>query len=75
VRSSGKGSDGGAKVGRKQDKAEQRKKYKESFRKVEHGHSGRPVRKIEETALVSLAHSTEEIQLTMDIIRQVLSQL
>jgi len=42
---------GGAEVGRKQEKAEQRKKYKESFKKVKHGHGGRPLRKREEAAL------------------------
>jgi hypothetical protein len=38
-------------MGRKQEKAEQRRRYKEAFRKVKHGHGGRPVRKKEEAAL------------------------
>jgi hypothetical protein len=38
-------------MGRKQEKAEQRRRYKETFKKVKHGHGGRPVRKKEETAL------------------------
>jgi len=38
-------------VGRKQEKAEQRKKYKESFKKVKHGHGGRPIKKRDEAAL------------------------
>jgi hypothetical protein len=42
---------GGATVGRKQEKTEQRKKYKEAFRKVKHGHGGRPIRKRDEAAL------------------------
>jgi hypothetical protein len=38
-------------MGRKQEKAEQRRRYKEAFKKVKHGHGGRPVRKKEEAAL------------------------
>ena len=38
-------------MGRKQDKVEQRKKYKESFNKVKHGHGGRFIKKKEEAAL------------------------
>jgi hypothetical protein len=38
-------------VGRKQEKAMQRKAYQEAFKKVKHGHGGRSVRKKEETAL------------------------
>lgn len=38
-------------MGRKQEKAEQRKQYKEAFKKVKHGHGGRSVRRKEETAL------------------------
>jgi hypothetical protein len=38
-------------MGRKQEKAEQRRRYKEAFRKVKHGHGGRPVKKKEEAAL------------------------
>lgn len=38
-------------MGRKQDKTEQRKKYKESFKGVKHGHGGRSVKKKEESAL------------------------
>jgi hypothetical protein len=38
-------------MGRKQEKAEQRRRYKEVFKKVKHGHGGRPVKKKEETAL------------------------
>ncbi len=38
-------------MGKKQEKAEQRKQYKEAFRKVKHGHGGRSIRKKEETAL------------------------
>ena len=40
-----------AEVGRKQEKAEQRKKYKEAFKKVKHGHGSRPIKKKEEAAL------------------------
>ena len=38
-------------VGRKQEKAEQRKKYKESYKGVKHGHGARSVRKKDEAAL------------------------
>ena len=38
-------------MARKQDKAQQRKNYKEAFKKVRHGHGGRPVKKKEEAAL------------------------
>jgi hypothetical protein len=38
-------------VGRKQDKSEQRKKYKESFKRVKHGHGSLSVRKRDEAAL------------------------
>lgn len=38
-------------MGRKQDKAQQRKQYKEAFKKVKHGHGGRSIKKKEETAL------------------------
>lgn len=38
-------------MGRKQEKAEQRKQYKEAFKKVKHGHGGRSVKKKDETAL------------------------
>ena len=38
-------------MGRKQDKAEQRKKYKEGYKGVKHGHGGRSVKKKAETAL------------------------
>jgi hypothetical protein len=38
-------------MGHKQDKAEQRRRYKEAFKKVKHGHGGRPIRKKEEAAL------------------------
>jgi ribosomal protein L39E len=38
-------------MGRKQEKAMQRKAYKEAFKKVKHGHGGRAIRKKEETAL------------------------
>jgi hypothetical protein len=38
-------------MGRKQEKAEQRRRYKEAFKKVKHGHGGRPVKKKEEAAL------------------------
>jgi hypothetical protein len=40
-------------MGRKQEKAEQRKKYKEAFKNVKHGHGGRSIRKKEESALGS----------------------
>ena len=64
VRRSGKGSEilrllfepvgtrgAEAEVGRKQEKAQQRKKYQEAFKKVKHGHGGRPIKKREEAAL------------------------
>lgn len=38
-------------MGRKQEKAEQRRRYHEAFKKVKHGHGGRPLRKKEEAAL------------------------
>jgi len=38
-------------MGRKQEKAEQRRRYQEAFKKVKHGHGGRPIRKKEEAAL------------------------
>jgi len=38
-------------MGRKQEKGQQRKQYKEAFKKVKHGHGGRPIRKKEESAL------------------------
>jgi len=38
-------------MGRKQEKAEQRKQYKEAFSKVKHGHGGRFIKKKEEAAL------------------------
>jgi hypothetical protein len=39
-------------MGRKKDKAEQRKKYKEAFSKVKHSHGdGRSIKKKEESAL------------------------
>ncbi|MFC2043583.1 hypothetical protein ACFLT8_00435 [Chloroflexota bacterium] len=38
-------------MGRKQEKAEQRKKYQESFKNVKHGHGGRPIKKKDESAL------------------------
>ena len=38
-------------MGRKHEKAAQRKAYKESFKGVKHGHGGRPVKKKAETAL------------------------
>lgn len=38
-------------MGKKQEKAEQRKNYKESFKKVKHGHGGRSLRKKDEAAL------------------------
>lgn len=38
-------------MGRKTEKAAQRKSYKESFKNVKHGHGGRSVRKKEEAAL------------------------
>ncbi len=38
-------------MGRKQEKVEQRKRYKEAFKGVKHGHGTRPIRKKEEAAL------------------------
>jgi len=38
-------------MGRKQEKAEQRRKYKEAFKGVKHGHGGRSIRKKDEAAL------------------------
>ncbi len=38
-------------MGRKQEKAQQRKQYKEGFKDVKHGHGGRPVKKKQESAL------------------------
>ena len=38
-------------MGRKREKAEQRKMYKEAFEKVKHGHGGRSVKKKQEAAL------------------------
>jgi len=38
-------------MGRKQEKAGQRKQYKETFSKVKHGHGGRPIKKKEIAAL------------------------
>jgi hypothetical protein len=38
-------------VGRKTDKATQRKSYKESFKKIKDGHGGLPVKKRVLTAL------------------------
>jgi hypothetical protein len=32
-------------MGRKQDKAAQRKQYKEAFKAVKHGHGGRAIKK------------------------------
>jgi hypothetical protein len=40
-------------MGRKTEKAEQRKSYKESFKNIKHGHGGRPVKKKAEAALGS----------------------
>lgn len=37
-------------MGRKQEKAEQRKQYKEAFKKVKHGHGSLAIRKKEEAA-------------------------
>ncbi len=37
-------------MGRKQEKAEQRRRYKEVFKKVKHGHGGHPVKKKEKVA-------------------------
>ena len=38
-------------MGRKQEKAEQRRAYKEAFKGIKHGHGGRAVRKKDEAAL------------------------
>ncbi len=38
-------------MGRKQEKAAQRKQYQEAFKNVKHGHGGRSIRKKEEAAL------------------------
>ncbi len=38
-------------MGRKMDKAAQRRSYKEAFKNVKHGHGTRSVRKKEESAL------------------------
>ena len=38
-------------MGRKQEKANQRKAYKEAFKNVKHGHGGRSIRKKAEAAL------------------------
>jgi hypothetical protein len=38
-------------MGRKTEKAAQRKSYKESFKNIKHGHGGRSVRKKQEAAL------------------------
>jgi len=38
-------------MGRKQEKAEQRRRYQEAFKGVKHNHGGRSVRKKEESAL------------------------
>lgn len=38
-------------MGRKQEKAEQRRQYKEAFKHVKHGHGGRAIRKKQESAL------------------------
>jgi hypothetical protein len=38
-------------MGRKQEKSDQRKQYKEAFKNVKHGHGGRPVKKKQEFAL------------------------
>jgi len=38
-------------MGRKQEKAEQRKQYKTAFQGVKYGHGGQPVRKKSEAAL------------------------
>jgi hypothetical protein len=40
-------------MGRKSDKAVQRKGYKESFKNVKHGHGGRSIKKKQESALGS----------------------
>lgn len=38
-------------MGRKQEKAEQRRRYSEAFKNVKHGHGGRSVKKKDESAL------------------------
>ena len=38
-------------MGRKQEKALQRKTYQDSFKGVKHGHGGRSIRKKDEAAL------------------------
>ena len=38
-------------MGRKQEKAAQRRAYKEAFKNVKHGHGTRSIRKKEESAL------------------------
>lgn len=38
-------------MGRKQEKMQQRKSYKESFKGTKHGHGGRSVKKKQEFAL------------------------
>jgi hypothetical protein len=38
-------------MGRKQEKAEQRRRYREAFKNVKHGHGGRSVKKKDESAL------------------------
>jgi hypothetical protein len=38
-------------MGRKQEKAQQRKAYKDTFKNVKHGHGGRSIRKKDEAAL------------------------
>jgi hypothetical protein len=40
-------------MGRKQEKAEQRKRYQEAFKGVKHGHGTRPIRKKEESGAAS----------------------
>ena len=38
-------------MGRKAEKAAQRRAYKEAFKDVKHGHGGRPIKKKQESAL------------------------
>jgi len=38
-------------MGRKQEKADQRRAYREAFKNVKHGHGGRAIRKKQESAL------------------------
>jgi hypothetical protein len=38
-------------MGRKHEKMAQRKAYKESFKRVKHGHGGLPIKKKEQQAL------------------------